>query len=74
MIQNTKSDFQGLANSINGGSGPTDGDRPLTHYHSFFHDLFTVSFLYDSYLLGLAADVCEMCPVEIPSCYRIFLF
>lgn len=43
MIQSTKTDFQGLANSING-NGSTDGDRPLTHYHSFFYDLFTVSF------------------------------
>jgi len=36
QIQHTKNDFNGLANSR-----PDDSDEPLTHFHSFFYDLFT---------------------------------
>jgi len=44
-IQNTKADFSGLANSTSSqSSDATDSDQPLTHYHSFFYDLFTWKF------------------------------
>ncbi|KAH0605877.1 uncharacterized protein H6S33_004334 [Morchella sextelata] len=40
VIQKTKADFQGLANSASV-ENDYEGDQPLTHYHSFFFDLFT---------------------------------
>ncbi|CAZ83119.1 unnamed protein product [Tuber melanosporum] len=44
-IQNAKADFSGLANSTSSqDSDTTDSDQPLTHYHSFFYDLFTWKF------------------------------
>jgi len=43
-IQNTKADFSGLVNSGSQERDSSDADQPLTHYHSFFYDLFTWKF------------------------------
>ncbi|PWW74571.1 hypothetical protein C7212DRAFT_209511, partial [Tuber magnatum] len=44
-IQNAKADVSGLSNSASSQDSDTaDSDQPLTHYHSFFYDLFTWKF------------------------------
>lgn len=49
VIQDTKSDFKGLAGS--GRGDYQDGQQqqqPMSHFHSLFYDLFTVRVLFSS--------------------------
>jgi len=44
IIQDTKADFKGIANSASQPVDPEDSEQPLSHFHSLFYDLFTWKF------------------------------
>jgi len=51
IIQDTKSDFKGLAGS--GRGEYQDNQQPMSHFHSLFYDLFTVRVLFSFFFFPL---------------------